>query len=89
MLIYLTIFFVFVFAVVMSAAIGLLFYEASDKFLPSTVIRHILGVGASVLISCLITALLLFGVWYFYMATIGVGIMLYVLFVVSFGKHFK
>ena len=89
MLIYLTFYSVFVFAMVMSAAIGYVLYLAIDKFLPSTAIRHILGVVASVFTSYLITELLLSGVWYFYVITIGGGVMLYVWFVKIFSKHFE
>lgn len=90
MIIYLQIFLLFVFSVVMSAAIGFVIYLAVDKVSPSTMIRHTLGVGASVLTGYFITELLIFsGIWYYYVATIVLGIMLYVLFVKLLGEHFK
>lgn len=90
MIIYLQIFLLFVFSVVMSAAIGFLIYLAGDKISPSNVIRHTLGVGASVLTGYFITELLIFsGIWYYYVATIVLGVLLYVLFVKSLGKHFR
>ena len=89
MLIYLNVFFVLVIIMVMSAAAGLLIYAASDRLLPSSVIKHVLGVGATVLISYFITKLLRFEVWYFYATTIGMGILLYIVFVISFSKYSK
>ena len=90
MIIYLQVFLLFVFSVVMSAAIGFVIYLVGDKVSPSTVIRHTLGVGASVLTGYFITELLVFsGIWYYYVATIVLGVLLYVLFVLSLGKHFR
>lgn len=83
MLIYFTIFSVFVFSVVMSAIVGFLVYQTGYRFLPSTVIRHILGIGVAVLIGCLMTKLLLFRIWYFYVVVIGVAIILYIVFIKS------
>ncbi|EGQ21519.1 hypothetical protein ABZ756_14350 [Mammaliicoccus sciuri] len=87
MLAYLTIFSVFVFTVVMSAAIGFLFYQVIYKFLPSTAIKNVLGAGLTVLISCIMTKLLLLGAWYFYVATSGVAFIFYVVFIVLSGNE--
>lgn len=81
MLIYLTIFFVFVFTVVLSAATGFVFYEASTRLRLSKVICYAIGIGVSVLISCIMTKLLLFGAWYFYFGTLGISVILCVLFI--------
>lgn len=90
MIIYLQVILLFVFSVVMSAAIGFVIYLVGDKISLSNVIKHALGVGASVLTGYVITEMLIFsGIWYYYVATIVLGVLLYVLFVASLSKHFR
>ncbi|MBB4826160.1 hypothetical protein HNO89_003397 [Sporosarcina luteola] len=77
MLLYFTIFSVVVFSAAMSALTGLLVYQACQRFLHLPMIRHIVGVGSIVFLASLLTKLLLFGSWYYYVATIGLAIVIY------------
>ncbi|PIC66673.1 hypothetical protein CSV71_14610 [Sporosarcina sp. P21c] len=74
---------VIIFSAVISPAIGFLVYQASNRFFKSTLIQHSLGIAATVLVCCFLTNLLLFGIWYYYVIVISLGVILYIVFIKS------
>lgn len=90
MIIYLQVFLFFLFSVVISASIGFVIYLVIDKIASSTVIKHSAGVAVSALTGYFVTELFIFsGIWYYYVGTILLAGLLYVLFVVLLSKHFR
>ncbi|ARD48655.1 hypothetical protein SporoP37_11175 [Sporosarcina sp. P37] len=89
MFIYYTLFSLFIFLVVISAVVGFLFHELSDKITSSKIISLLAGAAASVIASSLITKLLLSDIWNLYAAAIAVTLVLYVILVRSLNKHYK
>ena len=82
-MIYFTLFSIIIFSAVMSPVIGFLFYQAGNRFFPSMLIQHFFGIGATVLMGYFLTKLLLFGIWYYYVIVISLGIILYIVFIKS------
>lgn len=89
MFIYFTLIAVFVFSVVISAVVGYLFHELTAKHLTSSGIRYIAGMVVSILVSCIMTKLLLFEIWYYYVAALGVASVLYIVIVRSSKSYSK
>ncbi|WP_301107247.1 hypothetical protein [Sporosarcina sp.] len=89
MFIYFTLIAVFVFSVVISAVVGFLFHQLCNQLLTSGRIGYILGMVVSVLVSIIMTKLLLFEIWYYYAAVIGVTILLYIVLVRSTKSYHK
>lgn len=90
MIIYLQVILLFLFSAVMSATIGFVIYLVIDKLIFSTVIKHIVGLGVTILTGYFITELLIFsGIWYYYVGTIILAGLLYVLFIILLSKHFR
>ncbi|WP_153732768.1 hypothetical protein [Sporosarcina obsidiansis] len=86
MFIYFTTFSVIVFSAIISAVVGFLVYQAGGRFLPSSVIRHIVGGGTTVLTGCFITTLLHLEIWYVYTAVIVSAVIIYTVSIVSSSK---
>jgi len=88
---YITIFYLFVLAIFISAIGGFMFYKILCKiFQLSKSLNYILGGIASLILSYPITKLLLFGgVWYFHLPIAELAVILYVIFLIMSNKGSK
>ncbi|PIC99556.1 hypothetical protein CSV68_07340 [Sporosarcina sp. P29] len=89
MFLYFTLFSVFIFSIVISAVVGFLFHELSNKLVSFKVFRLIVGAGVSVLVSGFLTKLLRIDIGYMYIAAIVMSVVLYVILVRSLNKSEK
>ena len=83
---YLPFFSLLIFTAVISAVVGFLFHDLTTKLLRSNVSRFIAGAGVSMLVGGFITKLLRFDNWYYYLATISLTFVLYVISIRSLTK---
>ncbi|KGR85038.1 hypothetical protein CD32_11360 [Lysinibacillus odysseyi 34hs-1 = NBRC 100172] len=87
---YITIFYMFILAVFISAIGGFLLYKMFLKFFQSPLsLIYIVGGILTLVISYPITKLLLFGgIWYFHLPVTGLALMLYILFLIMSNKTY-
>ena len=83
---YVTFFSLLIFTAVISAVVGFLFHEFTTKLLRSNVSRFVAGAAISMLVSGIVTKLLRFDAWYYYLATISVTLVLYVISIRSLNR---
>jgi hypothetical protein len=81
---YLTLFYLFVFSVVVSSFGGFLVYKISNKFSFPRFLKFIFGGLASLLLSYLMINLWFYGAWFSYVAIIG--LMLYGVLLITWRK---
>lgn len=88
MFIYFTLFSVFIFCFLMSAVVGYLFHEVSNKLVTSRALLRIVGAIVAVVVSLFMTKLFLFEIWYVYVSVSNVALTigLYVVLVKSSNK---
>lgn len=77
-MIYLTVFYMFVFAVFVSAIGGFLIYKVSHKFFNAKGLSQILGGIVSIFLNYLIALLIFQGVWFFSLPMAVMAIVIYI-----------
>lgn len=81
-MIYLTAFYVIVFASFVSATCAIIFYKISNKKnILSETLGFILGIIVSLILSYLMALRIFDGIWFYFLAIAGLALIVYVMFI--------